>query len=88
MKQTNYQHPAEFPTRDIYLASVIKQSGIPLIKVESNGRQGIFVFRDDGRIKEIISDYFNDKLQINPKSLFETWKSLKAMAFSSMGDVR
>lgn len=86
--KTHQNTSSEFQTRDIYISAVLKQLQIPLIKVESNGRQGIFVFRDDGRIKEIVSDYFNDKLQINPKSLFETWKSLKAMAFSSIGDVR
>lgn len=85
---TNQSISSEFQTRDIYISAVLKQLQIPLIKVESNGRQGIFTFKDDGRIKEIVSNYFNDKLQINPKSLFETWKSLKAMAFSSIGDVR
>ena len=82
------QNLSTFSTRDIYLATVIKQTGIPIIRVESNGRQGIFIFKDDSRIKELIGDYFNDKLRVNPKALFETWKSLKAMAFSSIGDVR
>ncbi len=88
MRQIQSKSFSEFSTRDIYLATVIKQSGIQIIKVENNGGRGIFVFKASEKIEGIISGYFNNELQLDPKSLFETWKSLKAMAFSSIGDVR
>lgn len=86
--QPHQQNLSEFSTRDIYISSVLKQSGISLIRIESNGKQGIFVFKASEKIKEIISAYFNNELRIDPHSLFETWKSLKSMAFSAIGDVR
>ena len=79
----------EYSTKDIYLATVLKQSGIPIKRVESNYRnQGIFVFEQSEKIEQIIADYFNDRLRTSPKALFETWKGLKSMAYAAIGDVR
>lgn len=86
--QTHQQNLSEFSTRDIYLASTIKEAGIPILRVEGNGRQGIFVFQNSEKIEKIIKDYFNDVLKVSPRGLFENWKALKSMAFSSIGDVR
>lgn len=86
--QTHQQTLNEFSTKDIYLASVIRQAGIPIKRVEGNGRQGIFVFQNSVKIEKIIADYFNDALRVSPRGLFENWKSLKSMAFASIGDVR
>lgn len=80
--------PNEFSTRDIYLSAVLKQAGIPIVRVEGNGRQGIFVFKACPEIEQIIRDYFNDTLRVSPRGLFENWKALKSMAFASIGDVR
>jgi hypothetical protein len=88
MRKTQQTTSNEFQTRDIYLASTIKQAGIPIVRVESNGRHGIFVFKSSAEIEKIISDYFNGSLKVEPRSLFDTWKALKSMAFASIGDVR
>ena len=82
------EKPAEFPTRDIYLASVLKESGISISRVENHAGRGIFVFQADDRIQAIIQKYFNDALKMNPKGLFESWKALKALVFSTIADVR
>lgn len=88
MKQAHQLNLSQFSTRDIYLATVIKQAGIPILRVEGNGRHGIFVFKASEKIDGLISRYFNGELKTDPKGLFETWKSLKAMAFSTIQDVR
>jgi len=88
MRQTFQQTSGEFSTRDIYLATVIKQAGVPIIRVEGNGRQGIFVFRTSAKIEGLITGYFNGELRVDPKEIFETWKALKSMAFSAIQDVR
>lgn len=86
--KTALQTTNEFSTRDIYLASTIKQSGIPIVRVEGNGSRGIFIFVACPEIEEIISQYFNDQIKVSPRQLFESWKALKSMAFASIGDVR
>lgn len=85
---THLKNPSELKTRDIYLATVIRQSGIPIIRVENNGRQGIFVFKASEKIDDLITMYFNGELRTDPRSLFEVWKSLKSMAYTAIGDVR
>lgn len=86
--QIHQQQPTEWKTRDIYTAAVIRQSGIPIIRVEGNGGRGIFVFQASEKIELLIAKYFNGQLKTDPKGLFETWKALKSMAFASIGDVR
>ncbi len=88
MKNTSPQAFPEFATRDIYLATVIKQSRIPIIRVENHSGRGVFVFQANEKIQDLINKYFNSSLKMDPKGLFETWKSLKSMAFSAIGDVR
>jgi hypothetical protein len=88
MNKAPKQSLTEFPTRDIYLASIIKQSGVPLTRVENRSGRGIFVFQASEKIHSLINKYFNGELKLDPKGLFETWKSLKAMAFSTIDDVR
>lgn len=88
MSHTHQQSLSEFSTRDIYLASAIRQAGIPILRVEGNGRQGIFVFKPSEKVEGLITRYFNGELRADPKSLFETWKALKSMAFSAIQDVK
>lgn len=82
------QNSPEFSTRDIYIATVLRLSGIPIIRVQNNGGRGIFIFKASEKIEGIIAKYFNEELRVDPKGLFETWKALKAMAFSTINDVR
>ena len=88
MRQTHQQFSNEFPTKDIYLATVIKQAGVPIIRVEGNGSRGVFVFQTSKKIEGLIRDYFNGQLRVDPRTLFDTWKALKSMAFSSTGNLR
>ena len=80
--------PTEFASRDIYLSTVLKQSGIPILRVENRSGKGIFVFQPSPKIERIISDYFNGKLKVDPRVLFDTWKALKSMAFSTTNNVK
>lgn len=82
------QRSAEYPTRDIYLATVLKQAGISIIRVENHSGRGIFIFKATPEIGEIISRYFNGELRTDPQSLFSEWKSLKSLAYSTIQDVK
>lgn len=83
------QHnPSEFKTRDLYLAVVLKSSGVPIVRVESTGPRAVFVFKESGRLDEISTQFFNRELRLEPRSLFDEWRSLKSMAFAASGNVR
>ncbi len=75
--RTAQQPTNEFSTKDIYLATVIKQTGIPIVRVEGNGRHGIFVFQNSYKIEEIKRKHDNGDLKANPDELVY----LKALTF-------
>ena len=79
---------SEYSTRDIYISVVLKSLNIPLLRIESNGRQGIFVFKSTEAIERIVSQYFNGELKLNPRTVFDNWKALKSQAFAAIGDTR
>jgi Domain of unknown function (DUF5659) len=85
---TQQQHPAEFKSRDLYLSTIIRQSGIPILRVETNGRQGIFVFQHSQQIERIVTKFLNGELLVEPRGLFENFKSLKSLAYAAINDVR
>ncbi len=82
----------DFSTTDIYLASVLKTAGFPLLKMTSRYRKnstgGIFHFPNSEKIQETAMKYLNGDLRLDPRALFETWKTLKALAASVTGEVR
>lgn len=78
----------EYSTKDLYLSVILKSFNIPLIRIDNNGRHGIFVFRNGGDIEKIIADYFNNALRLDPRTLFENFKALKSQAYSAAGNVR
>lgn len=88
MRQTYQQTVNEFSTRDLYVASVLKQAGIPILRVENSNGRGIFVFRACKEIEALTRDYFNGTLRVDPQGLFTAWKTLKSAAYSAIGDVR
>ena len=88
MRQTFQQTSGEFSTRDIYLATVIKQAGVPIIRVEDSNGRGVFVFQTCKEIEHLTRDYFNGTLRVDPQGLFGAWKSLKSAAYSAIRDVR
>ncbi|OGQ50778.1 MAG: hypothetical protein A3J24_01520 [Deltaproteobacteria bacterium RIFCSPLOWO2_02_FULL_53_8] len=88
MKPTCQQPSGEFKTRDLYLAVVLKSSGIPIARLESSGPRAVFVFKETAQLDEISTKFFNRELRIEPRSLFDEWRSLKSMAFVATGNVR
>jgi hypothetical protein len=78
----------DYQTRDIYLASVLQLSGMPIIKIDNYDGKGVFSFRRTPKIEEIINAYFSDELSMNPKSVFEAWKAIKARVYSTTGNFR
>ncbi len=82
------RNPSEFKTRDLYLAVVLKSSGIPVLRVECSGPRAVFVFEENNRLDEISTKFFNKELRLEPRGLFDEWRSLKSMAFAATGNVR
>ena len=88
MRPSNRQTTDEYCTRDLYLASVLKQAGVPILRIEDSNGRGIFVFTACKDIGTITRDYYNGTLRVDPQELFAAWKTLKSAAYSAIRDVR
>lgn len=78
----------EYSTKDLNLAVVLKLSGISLIRVENFSGKGVFVFKNSQKVEAIISDYLNDLTTMNPRAVFDMWKSLKSQAYTASNSIR
>jgi len=87
MRQPYRQTTDEFSTRDIYIATVLKQAGIPILRIEDSNGRGVFVFQTCKEIAALIKDYYNGDLRVDPQGLFGAWKALKSAAYSAIRNV-
>lgn len=73
----------EFSTFDLGLASVLVTFGYQLLKLEkSNPKKVKFIFKREKDIEQIISDYWDDKLQLPAQTLLNNQKLLKNRIYS------
>lgn len=78
-----------FKSKDIYISSILQLHNIPLVRVETlNGGRCIFVFQHIPDLDDLIAKFFNKQLRVEPQSLFETWKGLKALAYSTTNNIQ
>lgn len=71
-------------TRDIFLSTIFKVLNLPLIGVEdAGGKRCIFTFANSEKAKELTTQYFNGELRLDPRRVFEEWKNLKSLAYST-----
>lgn len=78
----------EYLTKDLPLAVVLRLDGNPLIRTENYSGKGVFVFKNSLKIEETISAYLNDRLTMNPRAVFDMWKSLKSQAHTVSNTIR
>ena len=77
-----------YSTNDLNLATALKEAGMSLLRIENLSGRGVFIFKDTPQLRETVTRYFNGSLQVQAHSLFQTWRTLKAMTFSAVGNVR
>lgn len=78
----------EYLTKDLNLAVVLKLTGIPLVRVENFSGKGVFCFKNSQKVEETISAYLNDMVMMNPRAVFDMWKSLKSQAYTVSNTIR
>ncbi len=75
-------HPHEYPTTDLPLASFLRCRGHRLIRVDSDGRRGTFIFPDTDELKEDVLIWMNDEQVTLPAQSFpSTLRRMKALVF-------
>lgn len=74
----------QFETQDLNLSAVLIAKGFELSEViKSNYGKATFCFDSQSEIQEVIQQYWNNKLLINPQELFHALKLLKNRIYSN-----
>ena len=75
-----------FKTHDLALVAALVEYGESPLKLDkSNPRRVVFVFENGEELQVIVSDYWLDRLKVNPKTYFDSLKHLKTRIYSSDG---
>jgi antitoxin component YwqK of YwqJK toxin-antitoxin module len=83
-KQTSHSPPDSFPnfkTSDLYLSSYIKSKGMVLKNIEREGKRVSFIFADNGKLKDTISDYYNGG-EVNALTYKANLSELRSLIFN------
>ncbi len=71
-----------FKTKDQYIASTLYTLGAKLHSTEWSGRECFFVFENLGQCKKIVTGYFSGELLVDPRILFDSFKTIKTILFN------
>lgn len=75
----------KFSTSDLGLATTLVTLEYELLKLDkSNIKRVRFVFKQENNIEEVVSDYFNNKVELPAQALFNNQKMLKNRIYSRM----
>lgn len=82
MKITNVaQKFYETRTSDLALAAAIFLF-LPLKSVDRNDpRRAIFIFEDTPQLQQLLTDFWNKQLKVEPRAYFESIKALKTRLY-------
>lgn len=73
-----------FESADLALvAALVEHEFTPVRLDRSNSRRVLFLFGDTEALQDAVTDYWLDKLTVNPKTYFDTLKHLKSRIYAS-----
>lgn len=73
------ENPTEFySTYDLGVCSVLVSSGFELVSLDRTDPRKIkFIFRKNPKIKELIEDYWTDRLEVRARTFFDNIRAIK-----------
>lgn len=70
-----------YRTKDQYLASTLYAFGLKLDSSEWANNACFFVFEDRKKCEEIVRRYYSGELRIDPRSVWDGFKTIKSIIF-------
>lgn len=71
-----------FKTKDFYLVSTLVLFGYKIKEHINDNNKSVFFFEDSDGLRELVQDYFYDKLMVSPHQFQSSIKSVKALIYS------
>lgn len=70
-----------YKTKDQYIASLLYALKQRIIDTVYENNVCYFLFDDEKTCENIVDEYFRNNLQINPKDLFDAYKTIKTIIY-------
>ena len=71
-----------YKTKDFYLTAVLVMHGYKIKYHINEQNKSVFYFEEDERLRELVQDYFYDKLKVSPYLFQSSIKSVKALIYN------
>jgi hypothetical protein len=71
-----------YKTKDFYLAAVLVLYGYKIKYHVNEKNKSVFHFEEDEGLRELVQDYFYDKLKVSPYLFQSSIKSVKALIYN------
>ncbi len=65
-KTTSEEMKMYYKTKDFYLTAVLTMYGYKISKHINENNKSVFFFEEDEGLRELVQDYFYDKLKVSP----------------------
>ena len=72
-----------YKTKDIFIASTLYALGIKIQGTEWINNECFFIFKNEDKCKKIITKYYSDDLSLNPRLLFDSFKTIKSILYQN-----
>ena len=74
----------EYRTTDLALAATLGMLGVFVIRIDPEDEyRKAFVFGDSDALRELVKNYYNNELKVEPRRFFDQIKSLKSRIYSN-----
>ena len=70
-----------YTTTDMALAATLMTLSIEIVSIERDWTKATFHFKNTERLKELLRNYFNNKIMVNPITFFWNIKWLKTRIY-------
>ena len=71
-----------YKTNDLWQAALLRVKGFTLLAVRTNGNgRALFEFEDRPEREQVLLDFVNRRLLVEPLGLVDAMKSLKALTY-------
>lgn len=71
-----------YKTKDFYLAAVLVLFNYKIKYHVNENNKSVFFFEEDEGLRELVQDYFYDKLKVSPFLFQASIKSVKALIYN------
>ena len=72
-----------YQTKDQFISSVLSMEGMKIERIDKDGKVCHLSFGNFEKCKEIVHNYLNDKMEVSPRKVFDSFKNIKSIIYNA-----